>query len=90
MALAIIVAHATEGSFVGWAGSLRGYGLALLLAAGLYPGAAAAGEEGAPRLSALLAGPPLDRAIAEQRNAVVGAVEGVSYLATALLVTGLL
>ena len=34
LALAIIVGHAAEGSFTGWADSLRGYGLALLLAAG--------------------------------------------------------
>ena len=39
-------------------------------------------------LPARLAGAPLDQEIAEKRNTAVGAVEGLAYVAIALLVTG--
>lgn len=90
VALAIIVGHAAEGTFTGWADSLRGYGLALLLAAGLYPVRQLLVKKLLLGFPLSLRGHLLDQAIAEERNAVVGAAEGLSYLAVALLVTGLL
>jgi uncharacterized membrane protein YjfL (UPF0719 family) len=90
LALAIIVGHAAEGTFTGWADSLRGYGLALLLAAGLYPVRQLLVKKLLLGFPLSLRGRLLDKAIAEERDAVVGAAEGLSYLAMALLVTGLL
>ena len=90
VALAIIVAHAAEGSFTTWAASLRGYALALLLAAGLYPVRQLLVKKVLLGFPLAFRGQLLDRAIAEERNAFIGAAEGLTYLATALLVTGLL
>jgi uncharacterized membrane protein YjfL (UPF0719 family) len=84
VALGIIVGHAAEGTFAGWGASLRAYGLALLLALALYP----VRQLFVQRL--ILGGErTLDRAIAQERDLSLGAVEGLAYLATALLVTGL-
>lgn len=90
LALAVIVAHAAEGTFEGWAASLRGYALALLLAAGLYPVRQVLVKRVLLGYPLTLRGHLLDRAIAEERNALIGAVEGLTYVATALLMTGLL
>ena len=89
IALAIIVGHAAEGSFDGWAQSLVGYGLALLLAVALYPVRQLLVATLILGLPLAWRGAPLDQEIAEKRNTVVGAVEGLAYVATALLVTGL-
>ncbi len=89
IALAIIVGHAAEGSFEGWARSLVGYALALLLAVALYPVRQLLVATLILRLPLSLRSHALDREIAEKRNAAVGAVEGLAYVATALLVTGL-
>jgi uncharacterized membrane protein YjfL (UPF0719 family) len=90
IALAVIVSHAAEGSFTGWAASLRGYALALLLALALYPVRQLLVARWILGLPVAMRGRQLDREIAARRNAVVGAVEGLAYLATAVLVTGLL
>ena len=90
VALGVIVAHAAEGSFEGWGASLRGYALALLLAAGLYPVRQLLVKRLLLGFPLSLRGHLLDRAIAEERNVVVGAVEGLTYLGTAFLMTGLL
>ena len=89
IALAIIIGHAAEGSFVGWAGSLRGYGLALLLALALYPVRQLLVGTVILKMPLAFRGHTLDREIAERRNAAIGGVEGLAYVATALLVTGL-
>ena len=69
--------HAAEGSFEGWARSLVGYALALLLAVALYPVRQLLVATLILRLPALSwRSHALDREIAEKRNAAVGAVEG--------------
>jgi uncharacterized membrane protein YjfL (UPF0719 family) len=88
IALAIIVGHAAGGAFVGWGASLRGYGLALLLALGLYPVRQILVKRVILGFPLSLRGSRLDQAIAEDRNEVLGSVEGLTYVATALLVTG--
>jgi uncharacterized membrane protein YjfL (UPF0719 family) len=89
LALAVIVGHATEGSFHGWGASLRAYCLALLLACGLYPVRQVLVARLILGLPLGLRGRALDRAIMEERDEICGAVEGLAYLATAFLVTGL-
>jgi uncharacterized membrane protein YjfL (UPF0719 family) len=84
VALGVIVGHAAEGTFAGWAASLRGYAVALGLALALYP----VRQLLVQRLI-LRGGRTLDRAIGEDRDHALGAVEGLAYLATALLVTAL-
>jgi uncharacterized membrane protein YjfL (UPF0719 family) len=89
IALAIIVGHAAEGSFAGWARSLIGYGLALLLAVALYPVRQVVVGRVVLGLPISFRGHALDKEIAEKRNAAIGAVEAMAYVAVALLVTGL-
>jgi uncharacterized membrane protein YjfL (UPF0719 family) len=89
LALAVIVGHAADGSFQGWGASLRGYAFALLLACGLYPVRQILVSRVILGLPLGLRGRALDRAIMEERDEIVGAVEGLGYLATALLVTGI-
>jgi uncharacterized membrane protein YjfL (UPF0719 family) len=89
IALAIIIGHAAEGSYAGWAASLGRYGLALLLAVALYPVRQLLVGWVILGLPISLRGHTLDQEIAEKRNTAVGAVEGLTYVATALLVTGL-
>ncbi len=85
--VAILVGHAVEGQFLGWARSLQAYGLALvsgllfypvrqLLVEGLFLGARPSLYAGA-----------LDRAIGRDRNVGVGALEAIAYVATALAVS---
>jgi uncharacterized membrane protein YjfL (UPF0719 family) len=88
VALAIIIGHAADGSFTGWGDSLRAYVIALALAAALYPVRQLLVKRLILGLPLSLRGHRLDQEIAERRNAVVGAVEGLTYVATALLVTG--
>jgi uncharacterized membrane protein YjfL (UPF0719 family) len=90
VALAIIVGHATWGTFMGWAVSLRGYGVGLALALALYPVRQLLVKRLLLGLPFALRGGALDQAIAQERNVVVGAVEALAYVATALLVTGVL
>jgi uncharacterized membrane protein YjfL (UPF0719 family) len=90
IALGIIVGHAADGSFAGWAASLRSYCMALLLAAALYPVRQLLVAWLVLRFPLGLRSTLLDREIAERRNLVVGAIEGMLYLVTALLVTALL
>ena len=87
IALAIIVGHAAEGSFAGWGQSLRGYAVALALAVALYPVRQLFVKGLVLRFPLAWRGHLLDQEIAERRNHVVGAIEGLLYIATALLVT---
>jgi uncharacterized membrane protein YjfL (UPF0719 family) len=89
IALAIIIGHAAEGSFAGWGQSLIGYGMALLLALALYPVRQLVVGKVILGLPGSFASPTLDKEIAEKRNLSVGAVEGMAYVAVALLVTAL-
>lgn len=88
LAFAVIIGHAADGPFLGWAPSLLAYGRALLLAVFLYP------VRQVVTCRLLLRLPTterhgLDRAIAQGRDVAVGAVEAIAYVAVALLVTGI-
>jgi uncharacterized membrane protein YjfL (UPF0719 family) len=87
LALALIVGHAAEAPFVSWGTSLRAYAVALAFAVALYPVrqlvVCALLLGGAP----VLRGGRLDQTIARERNVGASALEAVSYLATAFVVT---
>jgi uncharacterized membrane protein YjfL (UPF0719 family) len=89
VALAVIVGHAAEGEFTGWVPSLLAYGRALLLAVALYPVRMLVVQRWLLRLPRDPAGSALDRAIAQQRDLRVAAVEALAYLAIALWATGI-
>jgi uncharacterized membrane protein YjfL (UPF0719 family) len=88
--VALIVGRALQGDFVSWSISLRAYAAALPIVFALYPvrqlfvQALLLGG----RIS--LRGGKLDEAIQLRRSAGMGALEGTSYVATALAVTRLL
>lgn len=80
----IIVSTALDGDFVGWVESARGYGAILLLVLVLYPVRQLFVQSlllGAPLA---LRGGRLDAAIGVERNEGLGALEAVTYVATAL------
>jgi uncharacterized membrane protein YjfL (UPF0719 family) len=89
LALAVIVAHAAAGTFVGWASSLRGYGVALLLAVTLYPVRQLVVGPLLLGLPARMRGGALDRLVAQERSVVVGGIEALAYVAMALLATAI-
>jgi uncharacterized membrane protein YjfL (UPF0719 family) len=89
IAVAIIVGTALEGDFVAWDVSLKSYGMILLLALALYPVRQLFVQTlllGAPLT---LRGGRLDTAIGTDRNEGLGALEAVTYVATALTVARL-
>ena len=88
--VAIIVGCALDGDFVSWETSLKGFGAILLLALVLYPVRQLFVQSlllGAPLA---LRGGRLDTGIGTERNEGIGALEAVSYVATALSVARLL
>jgi uncharacterized membrane protein YjfL (UPF0719 family) len=90
IAVAIIVGCALDGDFVSWDISLKGFGAILLLALALYPVRQLFVQTlllGAPFA---LRGGRLDTGIGTDRNEGIGALEAVSYIATALSVARLL
>ena len=90
IAVAIIVGCALDGDFVSWETSLKGFGAILLLALALYPVRQLFVQTlllGAPLA---LRGGRLDTGIGTDRNEGIGALEAVSYIATALSVARLL
>jgi uncharacterized membrane protein YjfL (UPF0719 family) len=85
--VAIIIARAVEGDFEGWAVSLRGYGQVLLCLLALYPVRQILVQVlllGAPFA---LRGGRLDLAIGAERDQGLGALEAVTYVATAIAMT---
>lgn len=90
VALSIIIGHAAGGIFTGWASSLQGYAIALALALCLYPVRQLIVKRLLLGLPFAYRGGGLDDEIAQRRNVTVGAVEGLAYIATAVLATGLL
>jgi uncharacterized membrane protein YjfL (UPF0719 family) len=89
IAVAIIVARAVEGDFVSLRASLLGYGEMLLLILALYPVRQLLVQVvllGAPFS---LRGGRLDAGVAAERNEGMGALEAVTYLATALAIARL-
>ena len=89
LALAVIIAHAAEGTFVGWAASLRGYGIALLLAVALYPVRQLVVGPLLLGLPARLRGGAHDQMVAQERSVAVGGIEALAYIAMALLATAI-
>lgn len=89
VALALIIGHAVEGTFVDWGTSLRGYGLALFFALALYPVRQLFVQTLLLGARLTLRGGQLDQGIAAERNLGMGVMEAVSYLAAAFLVTRL-
>ncbi|MBS2018481.1 MAG: DUF350 domain-containing protein [Deltaproteobacteria bacterium] len=89
IAVAIIVGTALDGDFVSWESSLKGFGTILALALALYPVRQLFVQSlllGAPLA---LRGGRLDTGIGTERNEGIGALEAVSYIATALSVARL-
>jgi len=89
IAVAIIVGTALDGDFVSWEVSLRGFATILALALALYPVRQLFVQSvllGAPLA---LRGGRLDRSIGTERNEGIGALEAVTYIATALSVARL-
>jgi uncharacterized membrane protein YjfL (UPF0719 family) len=89
IAVAIIIGRALEGDFAGWGASLKGYGEVLLLLFALYPVRQLL-------VQVVLLGAPfsfrggrLDAGIGAERNVGLGALEAVTYVATALAIAGL-
>ncbi|MFE8600589.1 DUF350 domain-containing protein [Archangium violaceum] len=89
VALSLIIGHAVEGTFEGWAASLRGYALALVFALALYPVRQLFVQTLLLGARFTLRGGRLDQGIAAERNLGMGMLEAVSYLAAAFLVTRL-
>ena len=88
LAIAVIVGHAAQGDFLGWLPSLRAYAVALLSALALYPVRQLVVQTLFLRQKFALRGGSLDRLIAHEHDVGASAVESVSYLATAFLLTG--
>jgi uncharacterized membrane protein YjfL (UPF0719 family) len=88
VAFSIIVGNAVWGEFTGWRSSLTRFGTALLLALGLYPVRQLVVRGVLLGLRPTAHGGELDHAIAQDRDVAVGAVEGLAYVAAALLLTG--
>jgi uncharacterized membrane protein YjfL (UPF0719 family) len=89
LAIALIVGHAAEGDFDGWSVSLRAYAVALASALVLYPVRQLGVQTLLLHGRLALRGGDLDRLVARERNVGASAVEAVSYLAAAILLTGL-
>src|SRR6267143_1592529 len=68
VAIAMIVGHATEGTFAGWAASLRAYAVALASALLLYPVRQLVVQTLMLRQPFALRGGALDRLVAQERN----------------------
>ena len=89
LAIAVVVGHAAEGDFVAWGQSLRAYALALLSVLVLYPARQLLVQMLLLRQPFARRGGGLDRLVAQERNVGASAVEAVSYLAAAFLLTGI-
>ena len=89
IAIGVIIARALEGEFVSWTEALKGYGGVLLFLLALYPVRQVLVQVvllGAPFT---FRGGRLDTGVASERNAGLGALEAVSYLATAFAIAEL-
>src|SRR5262249_19603411 len=89
IAVAIIVARAAEGDFTGWESSLKGYAGVLASVVALYPVRQVFVQMLLLRSPLKLRGGPLDQGIALDRSEGIGALEAVTYVATALSITRL-
>jgi len=87
LAVAVIVGHAAEGDFAGWGPSLRAYFLALLSALALYPVRQLVVQTLLLRQPFAFRGGGLDRLVAQEHDVGASAVEAVTYMAAAFLLT---
>jgi uncharacterized membrane protein YjfL (UPF0719 family) len=83
--LAIIIGHAAEGSFEGWGASLRGYAKALVFCASLYVVRQFVVQTILCGARPTLTKGPLDKAIGQDRDLGLAALEAAAYVGTALL-----
>jgi len=83
--LAIIIGHAAEGSFEGWAVSLKGYATALVFCASLYVVRQFVVQTILCGSRPTLWKGPLDEAIGKGRDLGLAALEAAAYVGTALL-----
>jgi uncharacterized membrane protein YjfL (UPF0719 family) len=86
VALGLLIGHAVEGDFVSWRHSLAAYAGALLFGLALYPIRQFVIQTVLLGGGMALRGGRLDQGIAAERNVGLGALEAVSYVATALFV----
>jgi uncharacterized membrane protein YjfL (UPF0719 family) len=89
VAIALLVGRAAEGEFTGWGPSLRSYAATLGASLVLYPVRQLVVQGLVLGARPTLRGGRLDEGIARDRNVGMGALEGVSYLAAALLLNRL-
>jgi uncharacterized membrane protein YjfL (UPF0719 family) len=89
LALALLIAHASDGEYTGPLPALEGYAVALGEGLLVYPLRQVVVTGLMLRHWPSLRGGELDRAIAEDREIGTGALEGVTYLAAVLLVRSL-
>jgi uncharacterized membrane protein YjfL (UPF0719 family) len=90
LSVAIIIGRAIEGDFTGWSASLLGYGEVLLFLLALYPVRQILVQVvllGAPFT---FRGGRIDAGVAGERNAGLGALEAVAYVAAALAIAEIL
>jgi uncharacterized membrane protein YjfL (UPF0719 family) len=90
VALAIVIAHAVDGAFLGWRRAFEAYAGALALGFAFYPVRQLVVQSLLLGFPPRLRGRELDRAIGQERRLDVAAIEAGAYVATALIVTGLL
>jgi uncharacterized membrane protein YjfL (UPF0719 family) len=88
LALAIIVGHSVDGDFDGWGPSMKAYAIALASALVLYPVRQLGVQTLLLGQRFALRGGGLDQLVARERNVGASAVEAVSYIAAAALLTG--
>lgn len=87
VAVALVLGHALDGDFEGWSDSLAGFGLALIPVVVLYPVRQVLLQSIMLRGPLALRGGILDVEIARDRNVGLGALEAMTYVGTALLIT---
>ena len=78
---------ASDGSFLAWGESLKGYGLTVLSCLVFYPVRQLVVQGLLLGSRPTLRAGRLDVAVGQERNVGLGALEAVSYVATALLLT---
>lgn len=89
IALALLIAHASDGEFQGLWPAFRDYGVALAEGLVVYPLRQLLVQCVILRQRPTFAGGELDRAIGERQDVGAGALEGGTYLAVALFVVRL-
>lgn len=90
VALALLIAHATDGEYQGPLPALRDYGIALAEGLVVYPVRQLVVQCLILRARPSLFHGELDRAIGDRRDVGVGALEAATYIAAALFVRSLL